>query len=73
MCGEKNAPELNSNFRWLVAESRMEVRLIGASSMCCSTGNGRFAEILAVHQVEVIDSVACYIADNVDKQCARCI
>lgn len=65
------APELNSNFRRLVSEARRLGRhVIDRCNLTVlfepeSTG---LAEFLAEHEVEIMASLPCYTADNVDKQ-----
>jgi radical SAM/Cys-rich protein len=65
------APELNANFRRLVTE----VRKLGVKVMdrCNLTileqpGQEDLAEFLSQHQVEVVASMPCYLADNVERQ-----
>ncbi len=65
------APELNGNFRWLVREARS----VGAKVMdrCNLTileqpGQEDLADFLAAHQVEVVASMPCYLAENVERQ-----
>lgn len=65
------APELNANFRRLVTE----VRKLGVKAMdrCNLTileqpGQEDLAEFLSQHQVEVVASMPCYLADNVERQ-----
>lgn len=68
------APELNPNFLWLVAESRKQGRYV--IDRCNLTvlfqpGMEDLPEFLAEHQVEIIASLPCYTAENVDKQRGR--
>ncbi len=68
------APELNPNFRWLVAEARRQGRHV--IDRCNLTvlfqpGMEDLPEFLAEHQVEIIASLPCYTAENVDKQRGR--
>jgi radical SAM/Cys-rich protein len=68
------APELNPNFRWLVAEARKQGRHV--IDRCNLTvflqpGMEDLPEFLAGHQVEIIASLPCYTAENVDKQRGR--
>jgi radical SAM/Cys-rich protein len=68
------APELNPNFRWLVAEAGNQERHV--MDRCNLTvlfqpGMEDLPEFLAEHQVEVIASLPCYTAENVDKQRGR--
>jgi radical SAM/Cys-rich protein len=65
------APELNANFRRLVTE----VRKLGIKVMdrCNLTileqpGQEDLAEFLSQQQVEVVASMPCYLADNVERQ-----
>jgi radical SAM/Cys-rich protein len=65
------APELNANFRNLVRGARS----LGAKVMdrCNLTileqpGQQDLAEFLAAHAVEVVASMPCYLADNVERQ-----
>jgi len=68
------APELNPNFRWLVAEARRQGRHV--IDRCNLTvlfqpGMEDLAKFLAERQVEIIASLPCYTAENVDKQRGR--
>ncbi len=68
------APELNPNFRWLVAEARKQGRhLIHRCNLTVlfQPGMEDLPEFLAEHQVEIIASLPCYTAENVDKQRGR--
>jgi radical SAM/Cys-rich protein len=65
------APELNPQFRYLVARARA----LGAHVMdrCNLTimgepGQDDLAEFLAAQHVEVVASLPCYLEDNVDRQ-----
>jgi len=65
------APELNSNFIYLVEEGKKLSRHI--MDRCNLTvfyeeGMNDLPEFLAKHRVEVIASLPCYSRDNVDKQ-----
>jgi len=65
------APELNPNFRWLVAEARRLGREV--IDRCNLTvffepGMNDLAEFLATHRVHVVASLPCYQAQNVEKQ-----
>ena len=65
------APELNPNFRWLVTEARRLGRHV--IDRCNLTvmfepGMADLAEFLAAHEVEVVASLPCYSAKNVDEQ-----
>jgi radical SAM/Cys-rich protein len=68
------APELNPHFRWLVAESRrLGRRVIDRCNLSVLFEGGQedLAEFLADHEVEVVASLPCYSADNVEKQRGR--
>jgi radical SAM/Cys-rich protein len=65
------APEMNPQFRYLVKRSHeLGVNVIDRCNLVIleeSDFEG-LAEFLAQHQVEIIASLPCYLADNVDKQ-----
>ncbi len=68
------APEMNPSFRWLVAESRKRGRRV--IDRCNLTilfepGMEGLAEFLAEHEVEIVASLPCYQAENVEKQRGR--
>jgi len=68
------APELNPTFRFLVEQARRLGRHV--IDRCNLTvlfepGMEGLAEFLAGHQVEVIASLPCYTAENVDQQRGR--
>ena len=68
------APELNPNFQWIVRKSRRLGRHV--IDRCNLTvlfepGQERLAEFLAQHEVEIIASLPCYTAENVDQQRGR--
>lgn len=68
------APELNPNFRWLVQQARR--RGLQVLDRCNLTvllepGMEDLADFLAAHQVEVVASLPCYLAENVDQQRGR--
>ena len=68
------APELNPNFRWLVERAAKQGRHV--IDRCNLTvlfqpGMEDLAQFLAGHQVEIIASLPCYTAENVDKQRGR--
>lgn len=68
------APELNSNFRWIVRESRrLGQHIIDRCNLTVllEPGQERLAEFLAQHEVEIIASLPCYTAENVDQQRGR--
>ena len=68
------APELNPNFRTLVANSRLfNKRVIDRCNLTIllEPGFADLPEFLCTHQVDVIASLPCYTAENVDKQRGR--
>jgi len=65
------APELHDGFRWLVAEAtRLGVTVIDRCNLTIlfEPGQEDLAEFLARHRVEIVASLPCYSADNVDRQ-----
>jgi len=65
------APELHTRFRWLVRAARdLGVRVIDRCNLTILSepGQENLAEFLAAQRVEVVASLPCYQADNVDKQ-----
>lgn len=66
------APEMNPNFKWFVEElSKRDVKVIVRSNLTILVANKRFRtypEFFKEHKVEVIASLPCYTAENVDKQ-----
>ena len=65
------APELHPGFRALVREARaLGVRVIDRCNLTILSEPGQedLAEFLAEHGVEVVASLPCYAADNVDRQ-----
>lgn len=65
------APELNTNFRYLVAEARnlgVHVKDRCNLTILSEPGQEDTAEFLAQHQVEVIASLPCYLKENVEGQ-----
>ncbi|RMF21573.1 MAG: radical SAM/Cys-rich domain protein, partial [Deltaproteobacteria bacterium] len=65
------APELNDNFRYLVESARrLGRRVIDRCNLTVlfEPGMEWLAPFLAEHQVEVVCSLPCYTADNVDRQ-----
>jgi radical SAM/Cys-rich protein len=65
------APELNSGFRALVQAARAQgVRVIDRCNLTIlfEPGQDGLAQFLADNQVEVVASMPCYSAANVDKQ-----
>lgn len=70
------APELNSQFRYLVREARAQCGPLDIIDRCnltvlCEPGQEDTADFLAQHKVHVIASLPCYGAENVDKQRGR--
>jgi radical SAM/Cys-rich protein len=68
------APELNSNFRRLVSESRnMGRHVIDRCNLTVlfEPGMEYLADFLAENEVEIIASLPCYTAANVDQQRGR--
>lgn len=68
------APELNPSFRWLVEESRgRNKNVIDRCNLTIllEKGHEDLAEFLASRQVEIIASLPCYTAANVDLQRGR--
>ncbi len=68
------APELNPHFRWLVEEARRLGKRV--SDRCNLTvlfepGLSDLPEFLAAHQVEIVASLPCYSAANVEAQRGR--
>ncbi len=65
------APELNEQFRYLVTEARSRgVRVIDRCNLTIleEPGQEALAEFLAAHGVEVVASMPCYLAENVNAQ-----
>ena len=68
------APELNPNFRWLVERAtRQGCHVIDRCNLTVlfQPGMEDLPEFLAGHQVEIVASLPCYTAENVDKQRGR--
>jgi radical SAM/Cys-rich protein len=68
------APELNPHFRWLVSEARrLGRRVIDRCNLtvCFEPGQEDLPELLAEHGVEIVASLPCYSAENVEKQRGR--
>ena len=68
------APELNPHFRWLVREARrLGRRVIDRCNLTIllEPGMADLAEFLAAHRVEVVASLPCYSAENVERQRGR--
>jgi radical SAM/Cys-rich protein len=65
------APELNRHFRHLVAAARdLGVHVMDRCNLTIleQPGQEDLADFLAAQQVEVVASMPCYLADNVEKQ-----
>jgi len=65
------APEMNPHFRWLVEETRRLGRhVIDRSNLTILVAPGfeDLAAFLAEQRVEVVASLPCYLAENVDRQ-----
>jgi radical SAM/Cys-rich protein len=65
------APEMNPQFRWLVQESRRLGRhVIDRSNLTIllAPGFDDLPEFLADQQAEIVASLPCYLAENVDHQ-----
>lgn len=65
------APEMNPQFRWLVAEARrLGRRVVDRCNLTIlmATGFEDLADFLAESSVEVVASLPCYLAENVDRQ-----
>jgi radical SAM/Cys-rich protein len=68
------APEMNASFRFLVTEARgRRRRVIDRCNLTIllEPGFDDMAEFLARHQVEIVASLPCYTAGNVDSQRGR--
>jgi radical SAM/Cys-rich protein len=68
------APELNPNFRTLVRESRrLNKRILDRCNLTVllEPGQEDLLEFLRCEQVEIIASLPCYTAENVDRQRGR--
>lgn len=65
------APEMHPHFRWLVAEARaLGAHVIDRCNLTIleEPGEEDLAPFLARHHVEIVASLPCYLADNVDRQ-----
>jgi len=65
------APEMNSEFRYLVTEARkLGVEVIDRCNLTVLSEDGQedLVEFLAANQVRVVASLPCYSAENVDVQ-----
>ncbi len=68
------APELNVDFRYLVAKARaLGVRVMDRCNLTILSEPGQedLAQFLAAHQVEVVASLPCYTEELVDRQRGR--
>ncbi|MDH3627318.1 MAG: arsenosugar biosynthesis radical SAM protein ArsS [Acidobacteriota bacterium] len=68
------APELHPEFRWVVEEARRRGRRV--MDRCNLTvlhedGHSDTAEFLAAHEVEIVASLPCYTAENLERQRGR--
>ncbi len=65
------APELHPHFRWLIQEVRqIDRHVIDRSNLTILLAPGfeDLPEFLASHQVEIVASLPCYLAENTDRQ-----
>jgi radical SAM/Cys-rich protein len=65
------APELNPNFRWLVAQARdLQRHVIDRSNLTILVAHGfeELSEFLAQQRVEIVASLPCYLEENCDRQ-----
>lgn len=65
------APELNSNFRYLVVElKKINIEIVLRSNLTVFFEDGQIdtPSFLKDHEVEIIGSLPCYTEGNVDKQ-----
>jgi radical SAM/Cys-rich protein len=65
------APELNPHFRELVVEARaLGVHVMDRCNLTImeQPGQADLGRFLAMHEVEVVASMPCYLEDNVDRQ-----
>lgn len=65
------APEMNPHFRWLVTEARcLGCQVIDRCNLTILLvpGHEDLPEFLAQHGVEIVASLPCYLAENVDSQ-----
>ncbi|HWP65132.1 MAG TPA: arsenosugar biosynthesis radical SAM (seleno)protein ArsS [Candidatus Limnocylindria bacterium] len=68
------APELNPSFRWLVTEARrLRRRVIDRCNLTVlfEPGMEDLAEFMAANEVQIVASLPCYQAENVEKQRGR--
>jgi radical SAM/Cys-rich protein len=65
------APEMNPDFRWLVTESRkLGCHVIDRCNLTIlmAAGFEDLPEFIAGHEVEIVASLPCYLAENTDAQ-----
>ncbi|MBS0206702.1 MAG: arsenosugar biosynthesis radical SAM protein ArsS [Planctomycetes bacterium] len=65
------APEMNPEFRWLVAQARsLQRHVIDRCNLTILSANGYedLPEFLASHAVEIVASLPCYLPENTDRQ-----
>ncbi|MEW8027757.1 MAG: arsenosugar biosynthesis radical SAM (seleno)protein ArsS [Candidatus Thiodiazotropha sp.] len=65
------APELNTNFRYLVKQARqLGAHVIDRSNLVILLEEGQedLADFLAQNRVEIVASLPCYLEENVDQQ-----
>ncbi len=65
------APELNPSFRWLVTEARRRgLRVLDRCNLTVllEPGMEDMAGFLAENEVEIVASLPCYLAENVERQ-----
>jgi radical SAM/Cys-rich protein len=68
------APEMNASFRFLVTEARRRGRRVIDRcnlTILFESGFEDLADFLVANEVEVVASLPCYTADNVDRQRGR--
>lgn len=68
------APELNPHFRYLVERAAaLGVRVVDRCNLTIleEPGQKELAKFLALHRVEVVASLPCYLEENVDDQRGR--
>jgi radical SAM/Cys-rich protein len=68
------APEMNPSFRRLVGElRRRDLHVLDRSNLTIllEPGYEDLVDVLAGHEVEIVASLPCYLAENVDKQRGR--
>ena len=65
------APEINPHFRFLVKKAtELGVHVIDRCNLTvlCEPGQEDLADFLALHKVEIVASLPCYLEENVDSQ-----